>query len=231
MYLLLVRFCLRLPLRCTVLIMEKEWLCVKFRTVDSVVCLTTDPYPLPKQLLHINFRYPFFSLRSSSICLHLLSCLPVTSILACIFPSVMCVTRQFLQKIRPIQLAFIHSTICTILFPAWLFVILLHFSHNWTEWSFLSFSCTTLQNFPCVSYLLSKVSKFQLNTKLCPNCTTLPVSSLQWNPISSWKDSCTCWKPPLPWQSCSWFHMYILHHVLLCYPNSEIFHISPIVDV
>jgi hypothetical protein len=31
-------------------------------------------------------------------------------------------------------------------FPPWLYVILLHFAHDPSKWSFLSFSSTTFQN-------------------------------------------------------------------------------------
>jgi hypothetical protein len=79
----------------------------------SVVCLTTGPSPLPKPVLHrvqstassLNFRYPL--LRSSSRCVLLLPHLPITSILPSTFPSATCFRRQFLRKIRPIQLSFL----------------------------------------------------------------------------------------------------------------------------
>jgi hypothetical protein len=82
--------------------------------VHLVVCLTTGPKPLPKRALHIvrsrasSFKreYPLLSLRSYNSFLHLLPCLPVTSIPPCIFPSVTCCRRQFLRKMWPIQFAF-----------------------------------------------------------------------------------------------------------------------------
>jgi hypothetical protein len=59
----------------------------------SVVCLTTDPLPLPNRVLHImrasassfNFQYPSFFLRSSNGCLRLLPRLLVTFIVPFIF--------------------------------------------------------------------------------------------------------------------------------------------------
>jgi len=74
--------------------------------IHLVVCLTTGPKPLPKRALHIvrsrasSFKreYPLLSLRSSSSFLHLLPCLPVTSIPPCIFPSVTRCRRQFLRR-------------------------------------------------------------------------------------------------------------------------------------
>jgi len=82
--------------------------------IHLVVCLTTGPKPLPKRALHIvrsrassfKWEYPLFSLRPSNSFLRLLSCLHVTSILPCIFPSVTRCGRQFLRKMWPIQFAF-----------------------------------------------------------------------------------------------------------------------------
>jgi hypothetical protein len=45
-----------------------------------------------------------------------------------------------------------------------------NFSHDWSNWSSPSFSNTTFQNFPGVSDLLPKVSKFQLHIKLYSKC-------------------------------------------------------------
>jgi hypothetical protein len=82
--------------------------------IHLVVCLTTGPKSLPKWALHIvrsrassfKWEYPFLSLRSSSSFLRLLPCLPVTSILSCIFSSVTRCRIQFLSKMWPIQFAF-----------------------------------------------------------------------------------------------------------------------------
>ena len=79
-----------------------------------VICQTTGPKPLPKRFLHIvrsrassfNWQYPLQSLRSSSSFLRNLPRRLVTSICPFIFTSVTCCRRQFLRKIRPIQLAF-----------------------------------------------------------------------------------------------------------------------------
>ena len=59
--------------------------------IHLVVCLTTEPKPLPKRALHIvrsrassfKWEYPLLSLRSSNSILRLLPCLPVTSIPSC----------------------------------------------------------------------------------------------------------------------------------------------------
>ena len=75
-----------------------------------VVCLTTGP----KRALHIvrsrastfKWEYPLLSLRSSNSFLHLLPCLPVTSIPPCNFPSVTRCRRQFRSKVWPIHFAF-----------------------------------------------------------------------------------------------------------------------------
>jgi len=51
----------------------------------------------------------------------------------------------------------------------WLYVTLLHFPHDRSSWS-PSFSSTTLQNFPGISYLPPGASKFQHHTKsFAPN--------------------------------------------------------------
>ena len=52
-----------------------------------------------KILCFLYFKYPVFSLRSSSSCLCLLPRLLFTSILPSIFPSMTCFRRQFLRKI------------------------------------------------------------------------------------------------------------------------------------
>jgi hypothetical protein len=114
-----------------------------------------------------HFYYHFFSLRPSSSCPRLLPRLHVTSILSSICPSTTCFRRQFPSKMWPILLAFL---------PPWLYVILLHFSHDQYSWYFQS-STTTFQNGPGISDLLSEMFKFQHHTKLCPKCSTSLVSS------------------------------------------------------
>ena len=61
----------------------------------------------PQEMLLVLISYPLVSLRSSSSFLSLVPRLPATSILPSIFPSKACFRRQFLPKIRPIQLAFL----------------------------------------------------------------------------------------------------------------------------
>jgi len=90
--------------------------------IHSVFCLTTSPKPPPKRCLHIvrsrasSFKceYPFLSLKSSSSFLHLLPRLLASSISPFIFPSITCFRRQFLSKMRPIQLAFRFLISCRI---------------------------------------------------------------------------------------------------------------------
>jgi hypothetical protein len=96
----------------------------KIHTVihSSVICHTTGPQPLPKRFLHLmrstassfKWEYPLLSPRSSSNCLRLLPRLLVTSFRPCIFPSITSFRRQFLRKIRPIQLAFRFLISCRI---------------------------------------------------------------------------------------------------------------------
>jgi hypothetical protein len=91
--------------------------------IHLVVCLTTSPKPLPKQALHMvwsrassfKWEYTVLSLRSSNSFLHLLPCLPVTSIPPCIFPTVARCRRQFLRKMWPVQFAFrLRAIVCYI---------------------------------------------------------------------------------------------------------------------
>jgi len=151
--------------------------------INFVVCLKTGPKPLPKRALHIvrsrpcsfKWEYTLLSLRSSSSFLRLLPRLPVTSIPPCIFPSIIrC--RKFRRKMWPIQLAF-HLLISCRIFLCSLTLILLHLSHDRSNWSFPSFSSTTFQNFPGVSDLLPEASKFQHHIKLCSKCSTSLASS------------------------------------------------------
>jgi hypothetical protein len=77
----------------------------------------------------------------------------------------------------PIQLAFPRFTVRVgYSSPLWLSVILLHFSHDQSNWSSPSFSSTTFQNFPRISDLLSELSQFQHQTTLCSKYSTLLVS-------------------------------------------------------
>jgi len=80
-------------------------------TTWFIHCLTTGSQPLQKQILHthssFNFHYPLSSLMSFISCLCFLPCLPITSILPSIFPSVMCFRRQVLHKMWPRQLPLI----------------------------------------------------------------------------------------------------------------------------
>ena len=104
----------------------------------------TGPQPLPKPVLHrappsvpsFNFQYHLVSLTSSGSCWPLLYRLPVTSLLPTLFPPITCFRRQFLHKMWRIQLVFLLFIVCRIFLPPpWLFVILLHFSHDLSKWS------------------------------------------------------------------------------------------------
>jgi hypothetical protein len=85
-------------------------------------CPTVVPLPLPKSVPHrqrfsyscFSFQSPLVSLRSSSSCLRLLHLPSVTSILPSTFLSIMCFRRQFLRKMWPVHLFFVHITVCRI---------------------------------------------------------------------------------------------------------------------
>ena len=122
--------------------------------IHSFCCLT-NPYPLLKRVLHtvrpsvssFNLQYPLFSLRSSNSCLRLLPRLPVTSILPCTFPSITCFRNRFLHSPHQSSLPSFVSLHVGYSFPPSLYVTLLHFSHDRSNWSSPSFSSTTFQNF------------------------------------------------------------------------------------
>jgi len=71
----------------------------------------------------------------------------------------------------------------------WLFVILLNFPHDRSNWYSPSFCSTTFQNFIDISDLFSEVSKFQHHAKLCSKYSTLLASTLNLCPISWWKET------------------------------------------
>jgi len=58
--------------------------------------------------------------------------------------------------------------------PPWLFVIL-HISHDRSNWSSSSFSSTTFPNFPAISDLLSEMSQVPAPYKSCA-----PIGALHW---------------------------------------------------
>ena len=148
----------------------------------------------------VNFQYPLFSLRSSSSCLRLLPRLPFTISFPPIFPPITWIRRQLLRNMWPIQLPFLLFTVYKVLpFPS-VFVIFLNFSHDRSNWSSLSFTSTTFQNFPSISDPLSEVSKFQYHKKLCSTFITSLVCSSNWSPICWWKSSSSS-PPPYSWIS------------------------------
>jgi hypothetical protein len=115
--------------------------------INSFVYLMTGPQPLPKLDLHrlryshssFNFQCPLVSLRPSSSCLHLLSCISVTSVLPFTFYSITCFRRKF-----PVRLFFFFLWYSS---PPWLSATLLHFSHDRFNWSSPSFSGRNFQVF------------------------------------------------------------------------------------
>jgi hypothetical protein len=153
-----------------------------------VVCPVVSPQPLPKRVPHtaqftassFNWQYPLFSLMSSSSCLRLPPLLVPS-----VFPSLRCFCRQFVRKTWPIQLAFLRFTALGFVPVPLLYVTLLHFSHDRSNWFVPFFSSTAFQKFPPISDLLSEMSRFQHHTKPCSICCTLPVYFLNLSP--------SCW--------------------------------------
>ena len=91
-----------------------------------MVCLTSCLQPLPKLALHkvwssasfFNFQHPLLCWKSSSSCLLPLLRLYFTSVFSHIFSSITCFRRQFLRKIRKLQLVFLLFVVCNILFSS-----------------------------------------------------------------------------------------------------------------
>ena len=106
--------------------------------------------------------YLLSSLKSSSNFLLLPPCLPVISILPSIFASRTCLRRHSYTKCD--KSSYPSSFLLFIGYPSSpppsLFVIL-YFPHDLSNWSSPSFSSTTFQKFPVISYLLSEVSNNQ----------------------------------------------------------------------
>jgi len=75
----------------------------------------------------------------------------------------------------------------------WLYIMILHFLHDRSNWSSPFFSSTTFQNFSCISDIFSEVSNFQHLKKLCCMCSNLLHSSWYLVPFSWWKYSSLWW--------------------------------------
>jgi hypothetical protein len=119
--------------------------------IQLVVCLTTGLKPLPKWALHIvwsrtssfKWEYPLLSLRSSNSFLRLLLCLPLTSILPFIFPSIITrCRRQFLRKMWSIQFAFRLRISCRL----FLFSLTQNNTSSFLTWSVQMIFSTLLQH-------------------------------------------------------------------------------------
>jgi hypothetical protein len=68
----------------------------------------------------------------------------------------------------PVQFVFLST-------PFWLLVVLLHFSHDWSNWSSPSFSSTTFEKNSSYFWSTFRSVQFQHHTKLCSKCSTLLV--------------------------------------------------------
>jgi hypothetical protein len=122
------------------------------------------------------------SLRSSISCLRLLHFPPVSSILPSICPSIMCFRRQFLCSVWPNQLFFLIFVVCRIFLSSMTFCSTSSF---FTRSVHLIFSILQhhISNFLHISDLLAEMSMFQHHSILCSNCSTLLISSVNWNPV------------------------------------------------
>lgn len=104
-----------------------------------------------------------FSLRASSSFLCLLHLL-----IASIVPSIMCFRRQSLGKMWLIQLFFPHCSVCRMFHTSLTPYNTSSFFTQLVNWS-SAFSNTSFQNCEGISDQFSKMSHFQLSTKLSPN--------------------------------------------------------------
>ena len=86
----------------------------------------------------------------------------------------------------------------------WLCVIRLHFSHDRSDWSSISFSSTTFQNFQVISGLLSEVSKFQDCPELLSQYRISHISAWDIGPFCYWRVISSCWMLLL--HGNSWFN-------------------------
>ena len=142
-----------------------------------------------------NFAVSSSVIKSSSGCLLLILRLLVTSILLFIFLWITCFRRQFLRKMWPIQLAFLLFIVCRMFLVFWLFVMLLHFTHELCGWSFSSFSSTTFQNLQGISDLPSEMSQFSAPYKVVLKVASLLSMNQEIPVLFSWKRR----------QSCVWY--------------------------
>ena len=111
-----------------------------------------------------NFQYLFVSLSSSSSCFYVLLRLLFISILPAVLLSKTYCRRQFPRKMWSIHLAQRVLLYVGYHFPPWLYVTLLRFSHDRSNWSSPSFFSTTFRNF-----LVYSVSAFLIYTCACTN--------------------------------------------------------------
>ena len=161
-------------------------------------------------------HYILLSLRSSSNCLRFLSPRSVY----CIFPSVKCPEGS--SYARCDQAIWPSFSLLRVGYSCLssLYVILFNFSHDRSNWSSPSFCSSTFQNSPGISDILSEVSKFQQHTKSFPIISILIVSSSNLSPICWWK---VFFLLNVAFATAILYlisHVYILHYLLSCYPNS-----------
>jgi hypothetical protein len=117
------------------------------------------------------FQYSLFSVRLSSNCLLLLPRLFITSILLCTYPSVSCLRKKLLHKMRPIQLDFLSLLHAGPSSSPWLREILIYFSHDRSDWFSPAWHFQTFQLFLTCKCLImvnlfNVIVKFNLDHRL-----------------------------------------------------------------
>ena len=134
------------------------------------------------------FHYLHEPLNSSSSCLRLLSRLAVPSIFPSLSSSIAILKGGSYTRCDQYSYPSFYLLYVGCFFPLWLFVILLYFSHDRSNWS-PSFSSTTFRNFQCIFYLLSELSTFLCHRKLLSKRSILLVSS-SYLRQNCWRQEC-----------------------------------------
>jgi hypothetical protein len=104
----------------------------------------------------LKFKYLFFSLRPSNVCLSYFSRLLSSSI----FSSVTRFRRQFLPKMWQIKLPFLFLTVCWVLLSFFAVGNNTSFCTQSVQLTFSVLPCLTFQNFQDIFDLLSEVATF-----------------------------------------------------------------------
>ena len=141
-----------------------SWILCKYLN-HHVVCLRRGPQFLPQGILQsvrpsvssLNFQYLLFSLRSSNSCLRILPLLLAPSDIPSLFTSITSFRRQ--GKLWSVQLDYL-PFVAGRIFLSSLTLVILHLSHDRTNWSSPSLSTSTLKKFQVIFIYFPKHPSF-----------------------------------------------------------------------